>query len=605
MYNRKFRRWGAVIVLAVFLGSLSVCSTIKKKFQTETSAAKEKPELKSIEWKQNNDTKEYRVPVEQIIWKSDDDAAIQLQVVITKSGEKFHTLNFSGFDHRRSKINKLPKEERTPLLKKLKYKDSAVLMQPIDESVQIAQDTKYPKVVVVFRPEDYRKALQQANEENNWTMAFIIREETDRLKVRLLGMEKDWLISLYNRARSRFEAGNYDEAIADLREYTKAKPGDFDANFLLAQAYYKIQEYDEAERILSTLIKAQSNRDKSEVYYMLGEVQLAVKKFDKAIDNLRRTAQIKEADDKPNPEIYFLLGLAHYYNKNEVEAHKNFEKFLRYDNIDPNHAEKARKFLEGQEGSNLPSTMTVAAGERKDEVPSTVLEPKDTHGSPITTGKVRISHDSVNLRQGPTKESKRLGQVYKGQIYSVLKTEDDWLHIRDAKRSVDGWVIREWEGEPYVEYVDAATKEPEPKPSYALRANLDGFNVDDTQLSDFAGKVVLLHFWATWCQPCIKELPSLSKFYRTEYPKLQKKGLTLLTISNDLREKDLEKYVKEKKLDFPIYFDSLSKLNQQFGIQGIPQTVVIGPEGRVLEKLPSQDWQNKALQKKLESFLYE
>ncbi len=84
---------------------------------------------------------------------------------------------------------------------------------------------------------------------------------------------------------------------------------------------------------------------------------------------------------------------------------------------------------------------------------------------------------------------------------------------------------------------------------------LDGRKVD---LAAMKGKVVLIDFWATWCGPCVGELPHV----KAAYDKLHGQGFEIVGISFDKRRDDLEKFVKEKDMAWPQYFDGKGWENQ-------------------------------------------
>lgn len=82
-------------------------------------------------------------------------------------------------------------------------------------------------------------------------------------------------------------------------------------------------------------------------------------------------------------------------------------------------------------------------------------------------------------------------------------------------------------------------------------------------LEQSSGEIVLLHFWASWCLPCREEMTSLADFWRQEYPELAERGLRVVTISNDVRDKDLERFASEFDLAFPLYYDPYSRLRSK------------------------------------------
>lgn len=106
---------------------------------------------------------------------------------------------------------------------------------------------------------------------------------------------------------------------------------------------------------------------------------------------------------------------------------------------------------------------------------------------------------------------------------------------------------------------------------------LDQFKGKPVSLADLKGKVVILDFWATWCGPCRMGLPHLDKVYK------DKKGDGLKAFAVNLREEkgEVEQFVKQTGLSVPILMDTEGKVAEQYGVEGIPQTVVIGKDGKI------------------------
>ena len=123
-----------------------------------------------------------------------------------------------------------------------------------------------------------------------------------------------------------------------------------------------------------------------------------------------------------------------------------------------------------------------------------------------------------------------------------------------------------------------------PAPDFTL-PDLNGKMVS---LADYRGKVVLLNIWATWCPPCVEEMPSMEKLYQ----ELKDEGFEILAVSID--ESGAEAvipFVKKHRLGFPALLDTKGSIKSLYQITGVPESFIIGKEGIIAEKvIGPRDW---------------
>lgn len=112
-------------------------------------------------------------------------------------------------------------------------------------------------------------------------------------------------------------------------------------------------------------------------------------------------------------------------------------------------------------------------------------------------------------------------------------------------------------------------------------------------LKDYRGKWVFLNFWATWCPPCIDEMPAMEQFYR----KFKEKNLTMLAVSIDKGGPEKVKaFVKEGKFTFEVFHDPESEASAKFGVFSLPSTFVINPKGEVVAQAKGgREWTDPAI----------
>ena len=112
-----------------------------------------------------------------------------------------------------------------------------------------------------------------------------------------------------------------------------------------------------------------------------------------------------------------------------------------------------------------------------------------------------------------------------------------------------------------------------PAPDFTLK-QLDGKNL---KLSELAGNVVLINFWASWCGPCVKEMPLLNKIHNKYNPL----GFTVLGVNVEQNSDNARDFLAGNGVDFPILLDSKNQVTQQYEVIAMPTTVLVDRDGKI------------------------
>jgi cytochrome c biogenesis protein CcmG, thiol:disulfide interchange protein DsbE len=119
-------------------------------------------------------------------------------------------------------------------------------------------------------------------------------------------------------------------------------------------------------------------------------------------------------------------------------------------------------------------------------------------------------------------------------------------------------------------------------------------------LSQFRGKIVVLNFWATWCPPCIEEMPSLVGLQK----KIQGTGVTILAVSVDDDADDYQKFLKDHSIDFLTVREAgqrtdtgvIAPVSSRYGTYKVPETYIIDRNGIIRRKfIGAVDWNQQEI----------
>ncbi|AXT60589.1 TlpA family protein disulfide reductase [Aquimarina sp. AD10] len=128
---------------------------------------------------------------------------------------------------------------------------------------------------------------------------------------------------------------------------------------------------------------------------------------------------------------------------------------------------------------------------------------------------------------------------------------------------------------------------------------LHGVNTESIDFNTAKDKVVLINYWATWCPPCIAEMPSLQELYNDYGEKV-----VFLFVTNEVDE-DISKFMNAKKFNYPVY-RSLSARPEPMVNNPIPQTYLIDKKGNIIiDKTNAANWNSDKVRSTLDELLAE
>ena len=115
-------------------------------------------------------------------------------------------------------------------------------------------------------------------------------------------------------------------------------------------------------------------------------------------------------------------------------------------------------------------------------------------------------------------------------------------------------------------------------------------NGEQFSLSKVKDKVVLINFWASWCGPCILELPSLEKLQQ----RFKDQDFTVVAVGIDDQKENLASFKAQYGLSFPILVDEEGSSKQSYHLSGVPETLILDKQGRVVLFIDPEDQQPTA-----------
>ena len=121
----------------------------------------------------------------------------------------------------------------------------------------------------------------------------------------------------------------------------------------------------------------------------------------------------------------------------------------------------------------------------------------------------------------------------------------------------------------------------------AVDFSLKDLSGQEQNLSSYAGKLVFLNFWATWCGPCRAEIPSMEELYL----ELQNQDFVIVALNSQETDKQVADFVENVGMSFPVLLDTAGRVGAAYSIRAIPTTYIIDPQGYILGRMVgTRDW---------------
>jgi peroxiredoxin len=130
--------------------------------------------------------------------------------------------------------------------------------------------------------------------------------------------------------------------------------------------------------------------------------------------------------------------------------------------------------------------------------------------------------------------------------------------------------------------------DPRPAPAFELSDTAG----DTHRLADYTGRTLVVNFWATWCPPCIKEMPALDNLQR----ELLDDGVVVLGVNMGETVEDIAGFTDRVAVDFPLLLSLDMSAGQAWGVRGLPTTYIVDKQGQIVyEILGEKPWDDPVI----------
>ncbi len=121
---------------------------------------------------------------------------------------------------------------------------------------------------------------------------------------------------------------------------------------------------------------------------------------------------------------------------------------------------------------------------------------------------------------------------------------------------------------------------------------LPALNEGERSLASFKGDVVVINFWASWCGPCVQEMPGMQALYED----LEERNFTILAVNVQEQPSVVRRFIEENGYTFPVVQDASGRVAGRYGVRGLPTSYIMAPNGDLIgAKVGYHDWNTEAV----------
>jgi len=291
--------------------------------------------------------------------------------------------------------------------------------------------------------------------------------------------------------------------------------------------------------------------------------------------------------------VLSLLALNHWQNKTGGS-----DKFGGIILIHPNFQAKtptpgaAMEYLSIVDSTQLPVFIIQPKKSNKYWYLKDLVSRLSDSGSQVYTQIIEQAGDGYHVRPNANEIEKQKTKELPGQLSSAM-------HLL-AKSKVTNTKLQDTSSEAWNVTPLPESLQPYPEDIKAPALKLENINGKKYKLEDHRGKVIVINFWATWCPPCVREIPSLGRLQKA----FSKKDLVILSVDVGESKKEVDAFLKQVPAEFPVLLDPEGSTVKQWKIIAFPTTFVIDQNGIIrLAYYGALEWDNSNVIKQLQDLV--